>query len=173
MIRAWTMTAALALATAVADPARATEDAACRPDERGPALRVTLVGLKDRRGTVRLELYPPDDRDFLGDDRALTAAGKTFRRVMIPTPQAGEVSLCVRAPAPGRYAAAVIHDRRGGTLKFSPWTDGAGFPGDPRLGRSSPKAASAAVEVGTGVTEIPVLMNYWSGGLTFGPLRSP
>ena len=162
---------ALALGLSAAAPARASGDAACGPDEQGPALKVLVVGLKDRRGTLRLELYPDNDQDFLGDSSKIIAEGRTFRRVIAPTPQSGEVQLCVRAPAPGRYAAAVLHDRRGGTLKFSPWTDGAGFPGDPKLGTSKPKANQAVVDIGAGVTHPAVVMNYLSSGLTFAPVR--
>ena len=147
------------------------ENAACGPDEAGPALKVDVVGLKDRRGTLRVELYPPNDADFLADDFRLLEAGKSFRRLMIPTPTDTGVQLCIRAPRPGRYAVAVLQDRRGGKLKFSPWTDGAGFPGNPRLGTSKPKASAASIEIGSGVTTTAITMNYWDGAFGFGPVR--
>lgn len=33
--------------------------AACRPGESGPALIVVVDGLRDRKGLLKLELYPP------------------------------------------------------------------------------------------------------------------
>ncbi|WP_346962869.1 hypothetical protein [Sphingomonas sp. S-NIH.Pt15_0812] len=56
------MIAALALLAAV-HPALGTRDATCAPGENGPAFIVTVDGLKDRRGRLRLELYPANDAD--------------------------------------------------------------------------------------------------------------
>ena len=86
----------------------------CRPGEGGPALLVEAVGMKDRAGLMKLEVYPANDQDFLADDNVLVAAGKTFRRVEIATPQAGAVVLCVRIPGPGTYAVSLLHDRNVG-----------------------------------------------------------
>ncbi len=56
----------------------------CRPGEPGPALLVNVEGLKDRKGNLKLEVYPADDRDFLQDDNVLVSRGKVFRRVEAP-----------------------------------------------------------------------------------------
>jgi uncharacterized protein (DUF2141 family) len=144
-----------------------TPGAACAPDEAGPALKVTVAGIKDRRGILRLELYPDNDKDFLGDDYVLLKEGKVFRRVEVETPSADEAELCIRVPEPGRYSVAVLHDRHGGH-KFDPFVDGAGFANNPKLGYSKPKAASAAINIGPGVTPVTIVMNYWNG-LSFGP----
>lgn len=148
---------------------RGKKDAACRADEPGPAVRVSVVGLKDRRGSLRLELYPATDEDFLADDKVLIAAGKVFRRIDAPLDgKAGPVELCVRAPASGTYTLAVLHDRDD-NRRFGVFTDGAGFPNNPKMGRSKPKAAAAALRLGSGVSNITVRMNYWRG-LSFSPL---
>lgn len=148
---------------------RGKEDAACRPAEPGPAVRVSVAGLKDRRGSLRLELYAASDDDFLADDKVLIAAGKVFRRVDAPlTGAAGPVEVCIRAPAPGVYTLALLHDRDD-NRKFGVFTDGAGFPNNPRMARSKPKAAAAAMRVGAGVSQITVRLNYWRG-LSFSPL---
>ena len=44
----------------------------------GPAIRVNVIGLKDRTGDLKLELYPATEQDSLKDDRDLIAQGKVF-----------------------------------------------------------------------------------------------
>lgn len=142
----------------------------CRSGESGPALLVEAVGMKDRSGTMKLEVYPANDADFLADDNVLIAAGKTFRRVEVATPQSGAVVLCVRIPGPGTYAVSLLHDRDS-NRKFGWKIDGIGFSGNPKLGWSKPKAASARMLVRSGgVSRIAVTMNYRSG-LGVGPLK--
>lgn len=134
-----------------------------------PAILVIPEGLKDRAGLLRLELYPDNDKDFLQDDTILIREGKTFRRVDVPTPRSGSVSLCIRAPHPGRYTLMLLHDRDS-NHKFGAFVDGAGFPGNPRLGFARPKAAKAMIVVGRGVTVAHILLNYFHG-LSFSPIR--
>lgn len=159
------MIAALALLAAV-HPALGTRDAACAPDETGPAFLVTVDGLKDRRGRLRLELYPANDADFLADDDRLVAAGKPFRRVDLPVPIAGPVTLCIRAPAPGRYAISLLHDRDA-NHRFSLWHDGVGFAGNPVIGWWKPHARDAAARVGDAPTRLSITLNYRHGLFSF------
>ncbi len=94
---------------------------------RRPAILARIEGLKDRKGNLKLELYPANEEDFLQDDGVLVRAGKTFRRVQVPTPASGaRVEMCIRVPRPGRYALLFTHDRDGKN-KFNFWSDGAGF----------------------------------------------
>lgn len=162
-----------ALPALAAMPAQAApvlgDAAACASGSTTPALLAWFDGLKDRKGKLRLELFPSNDQDFLADDMVLEAAGKAFRRIEVPTPPAGPVALCIRAPRAGRYSFAMIHDRDG-KRKFSFSVDGAGFPGNPKLGWGKPKAAKAAVTLGNGVTEVHVRLNYFSG-LGFSPVK--
>ncbi len=134
----------------------------CRAPENGPSFLVEILGLKDRQGNLKLEVYPANDRDFLADDNVLVAAGKTFRRVEVPVPQSGVPQLCVRLPGPGVYAVTVLHDRDG-NRKFGWRVDGIGFAGNPRLGWSKPKAASASVRAGNGPTPLSIRLNYQHG----------
>ena len=151
-------------------PALGKAEGRCRPGEGGPALLVEAVGMKDRAGLMKLEIYPANDQDFLADDNVLVAAGKTFRRVEIATPQAGAVVLCVRIPGPGTYAVTVLHDRNS-DRRFSWKIDGIGFSANPKLGWSKPRAHAARVIVnGGGVSRIAVVMNYKSG-LGVAPLK--
>jgi uncharacterized protein (DUF2141 family) len=141
----------------------------CRPHEQGPAFIVSVLGLKDRRGLLKLELYPANDDDFLSDDNILLEAGKAFRRVEIAVPPTGPVEICIRAPSAGPFALSLLHDRDA-DRKFSLSTDGIGFGGNPRIGMSKPKAAAATVEAATHPTGINILLNYRHGLFSFGPL---
>ncbi len=143
----------------------------CRPNESGPALVVTATGFKDRAGRLKLELYPPNDADFLADDNILIQQGKVFRRVEAPVPADGPAELCVRLPAPGAYSLSLLHDRDM-NRKFSLSLDGIGFPNDPKLGWSKPKAASALVIAGPSITRVRIRLNYRRGLMSFGPVRS-
>lgn len=151
-------------------PELGTAEGRCRPNESGPAFLINLDGLKDRKGRVKVELYPDNDEDFLQDDNLLVMAGKTFRRVEMDVPQTGPVVLCIRAPAAGNYTLSLLHDRDA-NRKFGLSVDGVGFPTDPKLGWSKPKAASAMARVGTGPTRINVTMQYRKGLFSFGPLK--
>lgn len=143
--------------------------AACGPASSTPALLAWFDGLKDRKGKLRLELFPSNDEDFLEDDMVLERAGKSFRRIEVAPPSSGPVALCIRAPRAGTYSFALIHDRDG-KRKFSFSVDGVGFPGNPRLGWGKPGASKAAVTLDNGVTEIHVTMKYFSG-FGFSPVK--
>jgi uncharacterized protein (DUF2141 family) len=145
-----------------------SDAAACHPGG-GPAIAVEITGLKDRTGELKLELYPGDEADFLKGDHELIAAGKTFRRVEVPTPATGPTTMCIRAPRPGRYALLLTHNRDGKN-KFSFWTDGAGFASNMKLGRSRPKVEQALIEVGPGVTAVRITVQYLRGLGGFGPI---
>lgn len=142
----------------------------CRPGETGPAVNVTVVGLKDRAGNLRAEVYPAREGDFLADDNVLIMAGKTFRRVEIPMPKSGVVQICVRLPGPGTYTLSMLHDRDL-NRKFGISSDGIGFAGNPKLGLSKPKAAATSFTAGPGITDITVRLNYRRGMFSFGPLK--
>ncbi len=170
----FTMLAAAAVHAAQAWPEAPVPDygiveGQCRPNEKGPAIVATAAGLKDRKGTLRLELYAPIEGEFLADDRDLVRDGKVFRRSVLSVPASGPVELCIRAPRAGDWALALIHDRAG-SKKFKLSTDGIGFSGNPHLGLSKPKAEASELTIGPGVTRTSIRLNYRHGLLSFGPL---
>lgn len=140
----------------------------CRAGESGPAFLVTVNGLKDRSGRLKLEVYPANDTDFLADDNILIMAGKTFRRVEVDVPASGTPTLCVRVPGPGRYGVSLLHDRDS-NRKFGWRVDGIGFASNPRLGLGKPKAAKASATARSDPTSITIVMNY-ARGLGMRPL---
>lgn len=159
------------LALFVAPPAAAAqpigETDAC---VNGPGIRADILGMKDRVGSLKLELYPATQDDFLRDDHDLKAEGKVFHRIWQATPKNGPVVICMRVPRPGTYALLFTHDRDGKN-KFNFWTDGVGVPGNQKLGRSRPKVGYAMVNVGVGVTTIMIRAQYLHGfPPAFGPL---
>ena len=85
-------------------------------------------------------------------------------------PAAGAVTLCIRTPGPGAYTLSLLHDRDS-NRKFALSIDGIGFPNNPRLGLSKPKAAALRFQTGPGLTPISIRLNYRRGLLSFGPLR--
>lgn len=145
------------------------DDAALCGTGRGPAIQVDVRGLKDRVGELWLELYPATTTDFLRPDQDLIAEGKTFRRARSRLPVAGTVEICVKVPRPGTYAVMLRHNRTGRD-RFSIWSDGAGIPANISLGRSKPTLEQAKVSAGSGVTVVPIQMQYLRG-LGFSPLR--
>jgi uncharacterized protein (DUF2141 family) len=169
-----TKLAAIVLAlTAAAAPASAqvrvfgSDAAAC---VRGlPAIRADITDLMDRTGSVKLEVYPANDTDFLKHGRELRAQGKFYRRIKVPTPAAGPVSLCIRVPRPGRYALLFTHDRDGRD-KFNFWSDGAGFPSNVKIRRMRPTLAMAAITVPQGVVVTRIRAQYLRGIAGFKPL---
>ncbi|MFT6570657.1 DUF2141 domain-containing protein [Sphingomonas echinoides] len=160
--------AAILPVTASAAQILGSDAAACTSG--GPAIRVTVDGLKDRTGELKLELFPANDADFLKDDRDLIKEGKFFRRVRLPTPASGPIVLCIRVPTPGPYALLFTHNRDGKN-KFNLWQDGAGFPTNARLGRSRPKLAMARIVVPQGVVSTEIRAQYLRGLGGFGPLK--
>ena len=168
------LVAGLIPVAALADPNQelGKAEGRCRPGENGPALLVSVVGLKDRAGNLKLEVYPANDQDFLQDDKILIAQGKTFRRVEEAVPAGGTPTLCIRLPGPGRYGVSLLHDRDA-NHKFNLSGDGIGFAGNHRLSWSKPKAAASSVVAGAGLTQVPIVLNYRRGLLSFAPLDPP
>ncbi|MEG3164422.1 DUF2141 domain-containing protein [Sphingomonas sp. PB2P19] len=151
-------------------PALGIDAARCRPHEQGPAVLVTVTGLKDRVGTLRGEIYPAIEGEFLADDNVLVAQGKTFRRSVISVPSSGLAQLCLRVPREGVYTLSVVHNRGGGH-GFSLLRDGIGFASNPALGHSKPRADQARIVAHAGITLTTVVMNYRSGLFSFAPLK--
>ena len=173
MIVPFLSSACLAFASAIilSTPDLGKSDAQCRDNENGPAFLIDVVGLKDRTGRLKLEVYPANEADFLADDNILISQGKTFRRVETPVSQGSPIQLCVRLPGPGRYAVMVLHDRDS-NRKFGVSIDGVGFGGNPKLGLGKPKAVAASIVAGTGPIRQRIVMNYRRGLLSFGPLAA-
>ena len=73
----------------------------CAPG-RGPAVRVTVRGIKSSTGKIRLQSYRATKADWL-------AKGKWINRIEVPA-RKGAMTFCVPVPGPGSYAIAARHD---------------------------------------------------------------
>jgi uncharacterized protein (DUF2141 family) len=142
--------------------------AACAPGSGRTAVLVTVGGFKNREGTLRLELWPGNQDDFMRDHHELLAEGKTYYRATVPVPASGVAKVCVPLPGPGTYALGAFHSPSG-VRKFNFRQDGATFTRNPKLGLSRPKAAEVAVSYGAGLNTEAVTLNYLRG-LAFKPI---
>ncbi|MEH3045970.1 DUF2141 domain-containing protein [Sphingomonas adhaesiva] len=167
VVAAGTMMGALLVAPTAGAQVLGADAAACNGGQ-GPAIRATVTGLKDTRGSLKLELYPANEQDFLAGDDELAARGRPFRRISVGVPAGGTATVCIRVPQPGRWALFAGHDRDG-KAKFNFWSDGAGFPSARKIGRSRPKLADALIDVGPGITPATIRMQYLRGLGGFSP----
>lgn len=161
--------AAIALATPVhAADILGPDAAACRPGSGKDAVLVTVDGFKNREGTLRLEMWPGTDADFMRDHHQLVAEGKPYHRVTVPMPASGPARVCVPLPGAGTYALGAFHSPSG-QRKFNFRDDGATFTRNPKVGLSKPKATDVSMRFSAGLSEATVTMNYLRG-LGFKPI---
>lgn len=147
--------AATAPSFAQAPVVHGTDAAACAPGAGGYAALVKVSGFKDRQGRLRLQYYSDNPHTFLD-------SGAYIRRQEVPMTVSGNILLCISVPGPGEYAFVVLHDRdEDGRLSI--WSDGVGFSNNPRLALAKPKIGPILVNIVSGVTPIPVVMNYRRG----------
>ncbi len=165
----------LALLLASPHPAQATpvlgpDAAACAPGSGKDAVLVSVDGFKNRQGTLRVELWPGTEGDFMRNHHELVAEGKAYARVTVPVPASGVVKVCVPLPGPGVYALGAFHSPAG-VRKFNYKQDGATFTRNPKVGifNTKPKAADVAMRFNAGLSHSDVTLNYLKG-LGFGPI---
>lgn len=128
------------------DPAR------CRSG--GPAVNITVTGIKSSSGRVRVQLYRATKQDWL-------EKGRWIHRIEAPA-RAGSMTFCMPAPAPGSYGIAVRHDVNGnGETDLT--QDGGGASNDPsfnifNLGK--PGHDKVGFSVGQDARSISITMRY-------------
>ena len=153
--------AAFAIATlAVAGPAMAQYHQEIRNDPRrctagaGPAVMITVDGIKSSTGKMRVQSYRAMASDWLQKGRWLT-------RTEVPA-RAGTMTFCVPVPAPGQYAIAIRHDVNGsGSTDIR--VDGGGMSNNPSINifnLGKPSYTKTAFPVGDGVKSIRIQMKY-------------
>jgi uncharacterized protein (DUF2141 family) len=149
-----------ALAFGAAAPAQAqyrqtigNDMAQCRSGN-GPAVLVTVDGVKASKGRIRVQSYRATAADWL-------KKGRWLNRIEAPA-KAGTMTFCVPVPESGSYGIAVRHDLDGdGKTDLS--GDGGGMSNNPsinifNLGR--PSYTKTAFAVGSGVKSIRINMRY-------------
>ena len=169
IIAAMLLQTAPTVRTIPSSPKLGTENARCRQNETDARVIIKVKGLKDKAGSVKLELYPYSDADFLQDDNKLVAAGKTFKRIVKRVPKKGDMTFCVRAPKEGTYSMMLLHDRNN-DRKFNVISDGVGLPTNPTLGLEKPKVVHGRVVASKAGTKKTIVMQYLRG-FGFKPIK--
>ena len=157
--RALAATMALAGLLAAAGPAHAqyrqkiTNDMAkCRGS--GPAVKVSVAGIKSSAGTVRVQIYRATKQDWL-------ETGRWLYRIESPA-RAGTMTFCLPVPATGSYAVATRHDVNN-NRDTDLTQDGGGASNNPtfsvfNLGK--PSYTKVGFPVGNEVKSITINMHY-------------
>ncbi len=125
----------------------------CRAD-RGPAVLVTVDGVKAGKGKIRVQSYRATAAEWL-------AKGRWINRVEAPA-KSGTMTFCVPVPAAGSYGIAVRHDLDGdGETDLT--SDGGGMSNNPSINifnLGKPSYKKTAFAVGGGVKSIRIQMRY-------------
>jgi len=120
----------------------------------GPAVEVTVSGIKAAKGTMRLQSYNGVKTEWLKKGRWLT-------RIEAPA-QSGSMIFCVPVPTSGTYGIAVRHDiNDSGKTEIT--KDGGAMSNNPRINifnLGKPSYKKTAFEAGPGVTSISITMKY-------------
>ena len=127
------------------------DPAHCRGD--GPAVNVTVTGIKSANGRVRVQLYRATRADWL-------EKGRWIHRIEVPA-RAGSMTFCMPVPQAGSFGIAVRHDVNGNG-KTDLTQDGGGVSNNPainlfNLGKASYDEAAFQVN---GVRSITINMRY-------------
>jgi uncharacterized protein (DUF2141 family) len=146
---------ALALGSGVAVAGQEIDNDMSRcADGKGPAVLVTVRGLKAASGKIRVQSYPATSSAWLAKSRWL-------HRIETRA-NAGSMNFCVPVPAEGKYGIAVRHDLNGnGKTDIS--SDGGGFSNNPSINifnLGKPSVGKVAFQAGPGVTRITINLKY-------------
>lgn len=126
--------------------------AKCSAD--GPAVWVTVNGVKESRGVVRVQSYRATQRDWL-------ESGRWINRIEAPA-KAGRMTFCMPVPAAGHYGIAVRHDVNGNG-KTDLTADGGAMSNNPAINvfnLGKPSYRKVGFDVGNSVKSITINMRY-------------
>lgn len=122
--------------------------------DKGPALMVTVDGVKSSSGKLRVQSYRATSGEWL-------QKGKWLSRIEVPA-HAGTMTFCLPLPASGTYGVAVRHDVNGnGETDIR--TDGGAMSNNPSINifnLGKPSYTKVGVPVGGGVKTIRIQMKY-------------
>jgi uncharacterized protein (DUF2141 family) len=120
----------------------------------GPAVMVTVDGIKASHGKLRVQSYRATSAEWL-------VKGKWLSRIEMPA-KAGTMTFCLPVPASGTYGIAVRHDLNGnGDTDLM--SDGGGMSNNPSINifnLGKPSYTKVGVPVGDGVKSIRIQMRY-------------
>lgn len=120
----------------------------------GPAVRVTVIGVKSSKGKMRVQLYKGTKTEWL-------KKGKWINRIETSA-RAGTMTFCMPVPTSGTYGIAIRHDTNGNG-KTDIRKDGGGMSNNPSINifnLGKPSYKKTAFSVGNGVKSISIQMKY-------------
>lgn len=120
----------------------------------GPAVKITVRGIEEANGRIRVQSYKGTKADWLKKGRWLNRIETSAR--------AGTMTFCMPVPAAGTYGIAVRHDKNGNG-KTDITSDGGGMSNNPSINifnLGKPSYKKTAFSVGDGVTAITINMKY-------------
>ena len=129
--------------------------AKCSGSGVGPAIKVTVNGIKESSGKIRVQSYNGNKAEWL-------ETGRWLSRIEVPA-RKGSMTFCVPVSSSGTYGIAVRHDVNGNG-KTDIGQDGGAMsnnPGISILNLGKPSYKKTAFSVGAGVTAISVNMKYF------------
>ena len=121
----------------------------------GPAVKVTVTGIKEANGKIRVQSYNGTKADWL-------ETGRWLARIETPA-KSGSMTFCLPVPASGTYGIAVRHDVNGNG-KTDIREDGGAMSNNPSINifnLGKPSYKKTAFSVGSGVTSITINMKYF------------
>lgn len=123
--------------------------------DSGPAIKVTVTGIKAGGGTLRVQSYNGNKTDWLKKGRWLSRIESEA--------EAGSMTFCLPVVSSGIYAVAVRHDVNGNN-NTDLFEDGGAMSNDPSINiwnLGKPSYKKTAFTVRDGVEPISVKMKYW------------
>jgi uncharacterized protein (DUF2141 family) len=121
----------------------------------GPAVRLTIRGIKSATGNIRLQTYRATKADWLEKD-------KWINRIEVPA-RRGSMTFCVPLPAAGDYAIAVRHDANNND-DTDIMQDGGAMSNNPAItifNLARPSVEQTRFRVGKGVERMTITMLYF------------
>ena len=128
--------------------------AACNANA-GPAVRVTVTGIKSSAGTLRVQSYRGTKAEWL-------KKGKWLNRIETNA-RAGAMTFCLPVPASGTYGIAVRHDINGNG-KTDIRKDGGAMSNNPSINifnLGKPSYKKTRFDVGNSTKAITINMRYF------------
>ena len=120
----------------------------------GPSVMVTINGVSQSKGTLRVQSYRATSQDWLNK-------GRWINRIELPA-RAGTMRVCVPLPAAGHYGIAVRHDlNNNGKTDLS--SDGGAMSNNPSINifnLGKPSYKKVGFDVGNGAERISIAMRY-------------
>ena len=121
---------------------------------KGPAVLVSISGVKESKGTIRIQSYRATKQDWL-------EKGRWINRMEAPA-KAGTMRFCMPLPKAGHYGIAVRHDLDGDG-ETDIFGDGGAMSNNPSINLfnlGKPSYKKVGFDVGSGVESISIRMRY-------------